>query len=115
MRCCARDMRRLLTPLMRLLFVFVCVQAVDPFSNTPLRADQLLEQPELKAKIDAWVEERKAAWKAEREKEAAAAAGAAAAGSAPEQPDDVHMQPSSSSAAAPAAAPATSRKSYLDD
>ncbi len=90
---------------------------VDPFSNTPLSVDQLIEQPELKAKIAAWIEERKAAWRADRQKEVVAAHDE-------EDDDDTHAnssvtssssRSSSSASTASAGSQASSRKSYLDD
>ena len=95
---------------------------VDPFSNTPLTAEQLIEQPELKARIEAWIEERKKAW---RETKAAEATAAEAAADAEEDATTNASTASSSVAAAPpaaaaaaassASAPAAPRKSYLDD
>lgn len=97
---------------------------VDPFSNTPLTAEQLIEQPELKARIEAWIAERKQAW---RDTKAAEAKAAEAAADAEEEATNTASAASSSSsgAAAPTAAPASAassapapaapRKSYLDD
>jgi ubiquitin conjugation factor E4 B len=91
-------------------------KTVDPFSNTPLTADMLIEQPQLKEEIARWIEERKAAWREAKQKEEADAAAAVDA------EEDASTQASSSNATSSTTAtsssipaPAQARKSYLDD
>ena len=91
---------------------------VDPFSNTPLSADMLIEQPKLKEQIAAWIEERKAAWREAKQKEEADATAAADAEEENASTQTATRSSSSSSAAASssvASAPAPARKSYLDE
>lgn len=42
----------------------------DPFNRSPLSEEMLIEQPTLKMKIHAWVEERKQAWRYEKQQQA---------------------------------------------
>jgi hypothetical protein len=92
---------------------------VDPFSNTPLSADMLIEQPKLKEQIAQWIEERKAAWREAKQKEEADATAAADVEEENAATQTAPRSSGSSSAAAAsssvAAAPAPARKSYLDE
>jgi ubiquitin conjugation factor E4 B len=100
-------------------------KSVDPFSNTPLTLEQLIEVPQLKQEIAQWVEERKQAWRANKAAEEAAAAASGAGGGAEEEDEEdvddassvatTATAASASSAASSQPAPPSVKKSYLDD
>jgi len=87
---------------------------VDPFSNTPLTAEQLIDAPKLKEEIARWVDERKAEWRVKQEQSAAAADADGKAAEEDEDDDDGMASVASSAsastiatAASAAAAPGT--------